>query len=97
MSKVKYYAVKIGKVPGIYMSWDECRENVSGFSGAEYKSFGTIEEARAYLGMQTDGQNCKMILVVNADEGDHDWQVVKLPCDIVMDGDFNLNNLMHLD
>ena len=56
MSKVKYYAVKKGKTPGIYMSWDECRENVSGFSGAEYKSFGTIEEARAYLGMQTDGQ-----------------------------------------
>ena len=47
--------------------------------------------------LQTDGQNCKMILVVNADEGDHDWQVVKLHCDIVMDGDFNLNNLMHLD
>ena len=39
MSNVKYYAVKNGKVPGIYMSWDECRENVSGYSGAEYKSF----------------------------------------------------------
>ena len=56
MSKTKYYAVKNGKVPGIYTSWDECRKNVSGFSGAQYKSFGTLEEARTYLGLQDGGQ-----------------------------------------
>lgn len=57
MSNVKYYAVKNGKVPGIYMSWDECRENVSGYSGAEYKSFKTEAEAREYLGIiETNNQ-----------------------------------------
>ena len=32
--KRKYYAVKKGKKPGIYRSWEECRAQVSGFSGA---------------------------------------------------------------
>ena len=35
----KYYAVKKGKTLGIYKSWDECKAQVDGFSGAEYKSF----------------------------------------------------------
>lgn len=46
----KYYAVKNGKVPGIYTSWDKCRAMVHGFPGAIYKSFQTIEEAQAFLG-----------------------------------------------
>ena len=37
--KKKYYAVKNGKVPGIYETWAECSEMVKGYSGAEYKSF----------------------------------------------------------
>ena len=45
----KYYAVKNGKVPGIYETWDECKENVSGYPGAEYKSFKTMEEAKAFM------------------------------------------------
>lgn len=49
----KYYAVRKGLVPGIYTSWPECQQNVNGFSGAEYKSFGTQKEAQAYL----DGEN----------------------------------------
>ncbi len=39
MAKVKYYGVKRGLVPGVYTSWDECKAQVDGFSGAEYKSF----------------------------------------------------------
>ena len=27
----KYYAVRVGKVPGIYQTWDECKKNVHGF------------------------------------------------------------------
>ena len=27
----KFYAVKEGKKPGIYMSWDECKEQVNGY------------------------------------------------------------------
>lgn len=46
----KYYAVKIGKTPGIYTSWDECKLVVHGFPGAVYKSFMTMEEAKQFLG-----------------------------------------------
>lgn len=50
MSKKKYYAVKAGRVPGIYGTWDECKKNVDGFSGAIYKSFPTLEEAQLFIG-----------------------------------------------
>lgn len=46
---VKYYAVKKGKMPGIYYSWNECKTQVDGFSGAEYKSFKSEKEARDYI------------------------------------------------
>ena len=46
----KYYAVKAGKVPGIYRDWDSCKAQVHGFKGAMYKSFKTEEEALAYMG-----------------------------------------------
>ncbi|MBO4838463.1 MAG: ribonuclease H family protein [Lachnospiraceae bacterium] len=46
--KQKYYAVRQGRVPGIYDSWDACREQVTGFPGAEYKSFALRSDAEAY-------------------------------------------------
>ena len=46
----KFYAVKEGKKPGIYMSWDECKEQVNGYSGAVYKSFTSEDEAKAFIG-----------------------------------------------
>ena len=55
--KRKYYAVKKGKKPGIYRSWEECRAQVSGFSGACYKSFLSEEEALAFL---QDDENQEM-------------------------------------
>ena len=46
---MKYYAVKKGRKIGIYLSWNDCKEQVDGFEGAEYKSFSDIVEAEAYL------------------------------------------------
>ena len=48
----KFYAVKEGKKPGIYMSWDECKEQVNGYSGAVYKSFTSEDEAKAFIGKE---------------------------------------------
>ena len=45
----KFYAVKIGRNPGIYNSWAECQEQVNGFKGAIYKSFKTKEEADNFI------------------------------------------------
>lgn len=49
MAKKKYYAVKIGKKPGIYETWNECELQIKGVSGAKYKSFSTMEEAEKYI------------------------------------------------
>ncbi|PLA63373.1 ribonuclease HI [Streptococcus salivarius] len=45
----KYYAVRKGKIPGIYESWGEAETQVKGYSGAEYKSFKTLEEADIFM------------------------------------------------
>lgn len=45
-SSKKYYVVWRGFKPGIYLTWEECKKQVAGFEGAQYKSFQSIEEAR---------------------------------------------------
>lgn len=45
----KFYAVAIGRNPGIYSTWNEAKEQVNGFKGAKYKSFLTNEEAQQYI------------------------------------------------
>ena len=51
----KYYAVKTGRKTGVFDTWGECQKQVTGFSGAEFKSFGTLEEARAFAGLGRTG------------------------------------------
>ena len=50
----KFYAVKKGKTPGVYYSWEECKVQVDGFSGAIYKSFPSLEEAKAFVGGENE-------------------------------------------
>ena len=44
MAKKKIYAVRKGHKTGLFYTWDECKKQVNGFSGAEYKSFQTLDE-----------------------------------------------------
>lgn len=30
----KFYAVRAGRVPGVYMTWKECQDHTTGFGGA---------------------------------------------------------------
>lgn len=55
MSKI--YAIRKGHKTGIFNSWDECKKNVSGFSGAEYKSFKNIDDAYDYLDTKKTSEN----------------------------------------
>lgn len=49
--KNKFYVVWEGKLPGIFDSWDKCKESIDGYQGAKYKSFQNLETAReAYKG-----------------------------------------------
>lgn len=45
----KYYAVKVGRHPGIYTTWGECKKNVHGYPGAKFKGFQTKEEAEEFI------------------------------------------------
>lgn len=46
---MKYYAVKNGRVPGIYNSWTECQKQIHGFKNASYKSFTSRKEAEEFI------------------------------------------------
>lgn len=53
--KGKFYVVWKGKRPGIYNSWKECKAAITGYAGAEYKSFESFETAKkAYNGNYAD-------------------------------------------
>lgn len=43
------YAVRKGRKCGIFDSWEEAKESVSGFSGAEFKKVKSREDAEIYL------------------------------------------------
>lgn len=45
----KFYAVRNGRKTGIFLSWDDCKKQIDGFSGASYKSFKTRDEAEAFI------------------------------------------------
>ena len=47
MSKQKFYVIWKGRRPGIYNSWAVAEEQVRGFAGAQYKAFGSREEAES--------------------------------------------------
>lgn len=42
----KFYVVWKGKKPGIYNTWKECQQMISGYKNAQYKSFTTFEDAQ---------------------------------------------------
>ncbi|SHI65566.1 ribonuclease HI [Mesonia phycicola] len=44
--KSKFYVVWQGKQAGIFSSWAECKASITGYKGAQYKSFKTFEEAK---------------------------------------------------
>jgi ribonuclease HI len=46
MPNQKYYVVWKGRKPGIFTTWPEAEKQVKGFAGAQYKSFGSLREAR---------------------------------------------------
>lgn len=59
MTKKKYYAVAVGKNPGIYTQWfgnDGAQAQVIGFEGSVYKGFPTWESARAFVDAWPNGQ-----------------------------------------
>lgn len=57
----KFYAVRKGKSIGIYDNWDDCKCQVHGYPGCQYKSFSSLKEAEDYLAQSVPPPNpaCK--------------------------------------
>lgn len=49
-----YYAVRVGKNTGIFNSWENCKKEVIGISGAEFKGFDSLDMAEKYLTLNSE-------------------------------------------
>jgi ribonuclease HI len=47
--KDAFYAVRVGRQPGIYKSWVECLEQIKHFSNQQFKKFSTRREAEDFI------------------------------------------------
>lgn len=65
--KNNFYAVKVGKKPGIYDSWAKCKMQIDGVSGCQYKGFRTKKEAEAYLNGTDTESNCNAEITIYVD------------------------------
>lgn len=62
MAKQKYYAVKNGKIKGVYLTWKDCQSMVIGYPNAVYKSFEDPHEAMDFLvGEKTSVKKAKKL------------------------------------
>lgn len=61
MAAKKYYVVKKGKTPGIYLTWNDCKKMVDGYPGAVYKGFATLAEAEMFLNGVADEKSLAQI------------------------------------
>ena len=44
--KEKFYVVWKGKRPGVYTTWNDCKAAITGYKGAQYKSFASFDVAK---------------------------------------------------
>lgn len=46
-----YYGVAVGRVPGVYKTWDECKNQTDGYKNAKFKKFKNYNDAAAFAGL----------------------------------------------
>lgn len=83
MKGKKVYAVRQGHKTGLFYTWDECKAQVDGYKGAEYKSFKTIEEANVYLGVAAPAAENQSGVRAYVD-GSYDAASKRFSCGVVM-------------
>lgn len=50
----KFYAVKTGRIKGIFFDWNICQPQISGFPNATYKSFLMLHDAINFLSIENE-------------------------------------------
>ena len=90
MAAKKYYVVKKGITPGIYLTWDDCKKMVDGYPGAVYKGFATLVEAEAFLNGNVAGGTLSGTTRVSASDTKNVVVAGELPAVYAfVDGSFN--------
>ena len=86
MAKNNYYAVRIGKTPGIYKTWEDCKAQVIGYKGAIYKGFVEKQDAEDFLRGELSASNTDV-----ANDNNENTQVEPSDSEITayVDGSFN--------
>ena len=46
--KIQFFGVKVGRKPGVYTEWSECKAQILGVQTAKWKRFTSFEEANVY-------------------------------------------------
>lgn len=86
----KYYAVKKGRNTGIFTSWDECKKQVMGFSGAIYKSFTNVDDAKKYILNDIQLASRKSVTVQDSDtavayvDGSYNIKTKDFACGVII-------------
>lgn len=91
----KFYAVRKGYKTGIYETWTECQAQVIGFSGATYKSFLLLDDAKAFMKSEEQQKEMKQIdglpnvipgeiEAVAYVDGSYDLKTKRFSCGVVM-------------
>lgn len=83
----KVYAVRKGRTTGIFTSWDDCKAQVDGFPGAEYKSFADMNDAAVYLGISVPGEKTEEVFPEGVRayvDGSYDASTGMFSCGVVM-------------
>lgn len=57
IAMVFYYAVASGRVTGVFLTWDECKESVINYKNAIYKKFATKEAAEEFIQLHSQNEN----------------------------------------
>ncbi|MBC2577514.1 reverse transcriptase-like protein [Peptostreptococcus russellii] len=99
MAKQKYYAVKNGKIKGVYLTWKDCQSMVIGYPNAVYKSFEDPHEAMDFLvGEKTSVKKAKKLdkaediedEVLNKDiDENYEFTIDKDTIEAYVDGSFD--------
>jgi Caulimovirus viroplasmin len=85
--KIRWYAVAVGRSPGIYQTWADCRAQVHGYSKAVYMSFSTRPEAEAFLERQASSSMPETQPQIDPTPDSNDETVVKAESKAPHDGD----------
>ena len=85
----KFYVVKVGRKPGIYKTWDECKKYTHKYSGAKFASFSTLEEAAKYMASNTSVRNQQPVKIPSEGyiayvDGSYDIKTKRYSCGVVI-------------